>query len=392
MADYNILIKKRNAGNTGWDTFLPVTIATNVGTASGKNVEEELALRATKAVATTSANGLMSSTDKTKLDGVAANANNYSHPTGDGNLHVPATGTKNNGKVLKAGATAGSAAWGNLTAADVGAVPTSRTVNGNPLSANISLAASDVQAYSKTEIDDRGYMTTKSLPANHDPDTVINNGRYLIEYSAVLNNKKPSGYENGAFYIDVIASNALYVYQEWTLLYSPEVKFIRVKEDGVWSKFREIAITDNMIVFKPVPAGVTKIFDLVEPALYQLSVANTQFTDFPSDLTTRGLVYGTLEVLKAGHTNYRMILSNSGLTAVTEVIGFRANPGDYIKWMEIPDKAAVDSAIGQMAYQLVSESEIDNMEPITGLPVGGGGDLGDATPIQNSEIDNVLIN
>lgn len=31
-------------------------------------------------VATTSANGLMSSTDKTKLDGIAANANNYSLP------------------------------------------------------------------------------------------------------------------------------------------------------------------------------------------------------------------------------------------------------------------------------------------------------------------------
>lgn len=44
----------------------------------------------------------------------------YSHPTGDGNLHVPATGTTNNGKVLKAGATAGSAAWAQLTKADVG--------------------------------------------------------------------------------------------------------------------------------------------------------------------------------------------------------------------------------------------------------------------------------
>ena len=31
-------------------------------------------------VATTSSNGLMSASDKTKLDGVAANANNYSHP------------------------------------------------------------------------------------------------------------------------------------------------------------------------------------------------------------------------------------------------------------------------------------------------------------------------
>lgn len=49
----------------------------------------------------------------------------YVHPTGDGNLHVPATSTTNNGKVLKAGATAGSIAWGTLTAADVGAATTS---------------------------------------------------------------------------------------------------------------------------------------------------------------------------------------------------------------------------------------------------------------------------
>lgn len=50
-------------------------------------------------------------TEKTKLAGVADNANNYAHPTGDGNLHVPATGTTNNGKVLTAGATAGSLSW-----------------------------------------------------------------------------------------------------------------------------------------------------------------------------------------------------------------------------------------------------------------------------------------
>ena len=49
--------------------------------------------------------GLMTSTDKTKLDNLVA------HPTGDGNLHVPATSTTNNGKVLTAGATAGSLSW-----------------------------------------------------------------------------------------------------------------------------------------------------------------------------------------------------------------------------------------------------------------------------------------
>ena len=75
--------------------------------------------KASTAVATTSANGLMSSGDKSKLDGIASGANNYSHPTGDGNLHVPATGTTSNGKFLKAGATAGSASWQTILTGDV---------------------------------------------------------------------------------------------------------------------------------------------------------------------------------------------------------------------------------------------------------------------------------
>jgi hypothetical protein len=55
----------------------------------------------------------------TKLDGIAANANNYSHPTGDGNLHVPATGTTNNRKFLMAGSTAGSLSWTTITASHI---------------------------------------------------------------------------------------------------------------------------------------------------------------------------------------------------------------------------------------------------------------------------------
>ena len=64
--------------------------------------------------ATTSAAGFMSSTDKSKLDGIASNANNYSHPTGDGNLHVPANGTANSGKFLQATGVEGSYVWANV--------------------------------------------------------------------------------------------------------------------------------------------------------------------------------------------------------------------------------------------------------------------------------------
>lgn len=96
------------AGRTG-AVVLGTSDITGLDTALGSIVTSN---------ATTSTAGLMSSTDKTKLDGVATGANNYVHPTSDGNLHVPATSTTNNGKVLMAGATAGSLSWTSLAISD----------------------------------------------------------------------------------------------------------------------------------------------------------------------------------------------------------------------------------------------------------------------------------
>ncbi|NBD24313.1 hypothetical protein [Paenibacillus glycinis] len=88
-------------------------LATHIGTGG-----------AAHAVATQTAAGFASASDKTKLDGIAAGANNYVHPSGDGNLHVPATSTSSNGKVLKAGSTAGSAAWGSVAFSEIASKPT----------------------------------------------------------------------------------------------------------------------------------------------------------------------------------------------------------------------------------------------------------------------------
>lgn len=65
----------------------------------------------THGAATQSANGLMSAADKKKLDGIAANANNYTytHPTTAGNKHIPAGGAT--GQILRWSA-AGTAVWG----------------------------------------------------------------------------------------------------------------------------------------------------------------------------------------------------------------------------------------------------------------------------------------
>lgn len=59
--------------------------------------------------ATQSAHGLMSVDDKKKLDGIATNANNYTHPTTSGNKHIPAGGSS--GQILRWSAD-GTAIWG----------------------------------------------------------------------------------------------------------------------------------------------------------------------------------------------------------------------------------------------------------------------------------------
>lgn len=63
----------------------------------------------THSLATTSANGFMSSSDKSKLDGIATNANNYVHPTSSGNKHIPSGGSS--GQILRWSAD-GTAVWG----------------------------------------------------------------------------------------------------------------------------------------------------------------------------------------------------------------------------------------------------------------------------------------
>lgn len=63
------------------------------------------------AIATELDNGFLSAADKRKLNGIEESANKYVHPITDGSLHVPATGTTSQGKVLTAGATVGSMSW-----------------------------------------------------------------------------------------------------------------------------------------------------------------------------------------------------------------------------------------------------------------------------------------
>lgn len=92
----------------------------------------------------------------------------YVHPTGDGNMHVPATGTTNNGKVLKAGATAGSATWSQLTKSDVGLNNVDNTADANK---NVATA---VKLKTARNVNVSGAVTGTAIPFDGSADAIIN--------------------------------------------------------------------------------------------------------------------------------------------------------------------------------------------------------------------------
>lgn len=95
-----------NSGNT-------IVLANGTNTTVSRDSDGTIKINATDtkySAATTSAAGLMSSTDKTKLNGIATGANNYTHPTTSGNKHIPSGGSA--GQILKWSAD-GTAVWGS---------------------------------------------------------------------------------------------------------------------------------------------------------------------------------------------------------------------------------------------------------------------------------------
>ena len=109
--------------------------------------------------------------DKTKLSDISDDANHvtssttngnikidssetvvYVHPSGDGNLHVPATSTTNNGKFLKAGSTAGSLSWAGILASEI-TTDSSRNFVANTDIANWNAKADASNVYTRSQVD-----------------------------------------------------------------------------------------------------------------------------------------------------------------------------------------------------------------------------------------------
>ena len=90
------------------DAYTKTQVDTTVASLQS-SIDGKAASSHSHSAATTSAAGFMSATDKAKLDGIAAGANAYSHPTTSGNKHIPSGGSS--GQILRWSAD-GTAAWG----------------------------------------------------------------------------------------------------------------------------------------------------------------------------------------------------------------------------------------------------------------------------------------
>ena len=219
----------------------------------------------------------MSPAERTKLGGIATGANNYVHPTGDGNSHVPATGTTNNRKFLMAGATANSASWQQPLWTDIGSKPT--TIAGYAIS----------DAYTKTQVD--GFIAAQQslsekgqangyaglgadgkVPTAQLPDSVLGGLQYKGTWNASTNTPAiptaAAGNKGWYYVVSVAGSTPINGISDWG------VGDWIVSDGAAWSKI------DNNNAVTSV-AGKTGAVTLVKADVGLGNVDNTSDANKP---------------------------------------------------------------------------------------------------------------
>ena len=168
--------------------------------------------------ATTTINGLMSSSDKIKLNGISSNANNYIHPTTSGNKHIPSGGSS--GQILKWSAN-GTAIWGtektysNATTSSSGLMSASDKTDLDAcvetLSADASMFLSSIKSPAPAEFEFVETLSLSNLTLSGDvvfSDTGLFNGyASLTEITSGLNDIFQKNIDNGFDFVYYMVHN-----------------------------------------------------------------------------------------------------------------------------------------------------------------------------------------
>ncbi len=160
--------------------------------------------------------GLMLSTDKIKLDGIAENANNYTHPTTSGNKHIPSGGSS--GQILK-WSSDGTATWGaektysNATTSSAGLMSSDDKIDLDAcvetLSTNASVFLSLISQPSSGDFSFNGYLSIDYLTLTNDvtfSNTDLFNGyASLTEITSEVYDMSQKNVDNGLDFVYYMA-------------------------------------------------------------------------------------------------------------------------------------------------------------------------------------------
>lgn len=161
MADKKVQIKFRNAQNE-FDNIYPKTKMELV-----EGLQSALDNKVDKVEGKQLSTEDYTTEEKTKLAGIEAGANKYTHPTSAGNKHIPSGGAA--GQVLKYGGSSGTATWGNITESDLPSISTSKISDlGTAATKNVGTSAGNIPVLGA-----EGKLDTAVLPAVAINDTFV---------------------------------------------------------------------------------------------------------------------------------------------------------------------------------------------------------------------------
>jgi hypothetical protein len=252
----------------------------------------------------------------------ATNANNYVHPTGDGNLHVIATGTTNNGKVLTAGATAGSLTW------------TDKTVNTDTVYVHPTHAGDDINI-------DTGALTGATVISDLDLNVTTDTLGHVTDANATISTRTLTAADIGAqaagTYNTVIGTDSDYTQSGVNILKSMTLT------DGVITAFT----SGNMQSASTTVSGVVELATVTEA---------TTGTDTSRAVTPAGLSAAIASVDGLGTGNHKTVLiGNGSLTTCTATHSFALTDFNkvMVQLVEVSTGATVFAEVNNRATNSV---------------------------------------
>lgn len=386
---------------------------------------------ATTSTATQSANGLLSSTDKAKLDGIATGANKYTHPTSSGNKHIPSGGAS--GQILRWSAD-GTAVWGAdnnttygvATSSALGLVKSGTDITVDS-SGNVSVnddshnhvisnvdglqsalngkAATghthDDRYYTESEIDSKLSGKANSSHGTHVPSTctTITDWNSATTTGWYMGSNVSNAPSNAWYFGYVIAHNTNYVVQEvYQFTASTDAKaipkYIRAKMNGTWGSWTEVTVQKKV----PSDAKFTDTWRGIQDNL--TSTSTTDSLSANQGKVLKGLVDGKAP---SSHTHNYAGSSSAGGSA-TSAVKLDSSAGSatqpvyfssgkpvactYTLGKSVPSNAVFTDTWRGIQNNLTSDSTSDSLSAAQGKALKT---LIDGSTISQSDIDAIFV-